>query len=184
MSFPIFALTPFSSNTQITQQPLINNQLFAFTSGHPDNLALAFGTMFVIGIGIAELYLGTNTIPSQLGYVIPNKGKLHTFGIAYTVSDGAPLLGGNPAIQYSLIIIKKPLGSNQYVVPSSATLAFFGEFIPISDPGVVTENKVITIPVGNVNVDQGDIIVVILNIVDFTYDSLGVGATIQYAFSD
>lgn len=183
MSFPIFALTPFSSNTQITQSPLINNQLFAFTSGHPDNLAPAFGTMFVIGIGIAEPYLGTNTTPSQLGYVIPNKGKLHTFGIAYTVLNGAPL-PGNPAIQYSLIIIKKPLGSNQYIVPSSATTAFFGEFIPIGDPNVRTENKVITVPVGNVNVDQGDIIVVILNIIDFTYFDLGVGATIQYTFSD
>lgn len=183
---PVLALTPFTETIIRTGEqgetglsgP--NVQLISFNSG--DDI-LAPGN-FVVGLGVAEVEVD-NVLFSQLGVVMNQTGMLSNFEIGYSAS----VVSSNrfeDFIRYLLFVIKSSNNSgNDYSLQGPLNVFFeILDFPTITTTEEISANKLVIVPVDPPNVNIGDRVVLVVNIItsedDLDFDSLAVQASVHF----
>ena len=190
--YPILALSPFTETIIRTGEqgetglsgP--NVELISFNSG---DSTLAINDSSVVGLGVAKVVTNSIFLP-QLGVVMNQTGTLSNFEIGYS---GRIVSSSNVShrIDYILFVIKSSNNSgNDYTVQNFIEVFFGGlEFptiTPPDDPEDVSVNKLIIVPIASPNVNVGDRVVLLVNIIrnfgsdPLVFESLTVQASVHF----
>lgn len=181
--FPLIAATPFSSTRMLFRRGEVglsdpNVDLIAFNSGDFD-FSIEEDFFVAVGLGVA-VELPSNTNMAQLGIVVGHRCILTNFEIAYSGSI-VGFSSSDSSIEYNLMIIRATSNDGvDYPVIAPIT-AFSGIFTPPFDPGQISRNTLITVPMANGTniIFPGDRFVLFVIIRNVESNSLVVGASVE-----
>ena len=191
---PILALTPFTETIIRTgEQGEVglsgpNIELLSFNSG---DSTLTIVIPYIVGSGLATPSIAVDPILiAQLGIVINQTGTLSNFEIGYS---GRIVRSSNATdrIRYILTVVRSLNNSGIDYTIQDYIEVFFGELrfptiSPFASPQEISANRLITIPFSLPNVNSGDKVVLVVqlltavigSILEFT--SLDVQASVHF----